>query len=148
MGDKTGSKNSNWKGGRTVASNGYVLVKVGHDHHLADVRGYAYEHRLVAEQILGRRLEPGEQVHHRNADKADNDPTNIEVFASRAVHAVEHRAPTSTLRHPCAPNPVVLCACGCGAAFTKYDRQNRPRRFRSGHNTDRDHEGRFMACAT
>lgn len=43
-----------WKGGRSIASNGYVLVRVGKKHHLADVRGYAYEHRIVAEQKLGR----------------------------------------------------------------------------------------------
>jgi hypothetical protein len=33
-----GARNPNWKGGRLVASNGYVLVRVGVGHHLADVR--------------------------------------------------------------------------------------------------------------
>lgn len=41
-GQLTGASNPNWKGGRTIASNGYVLIKVGKEHHLADVRGYAY----------------------------------------------------------------------------------------------------------
>src|SRR4051812_41815968 len=45
--------NPNWRGGRSIASNGYIIVRVGVGHHLADVRGYAYEHRLVAEQKLG-----------------------------------------------------------------------------------------------
>ena len=49
-----GKKNGMWKGGRSVASNGYVLIRVGMDHHLADVRGYAYEHRLVAEKKIRR----------------------------------------------------------------------------------------------
>lgn len=49
----TGEKNGLWKGGRSVASNGYVLIRVGVDHPLADVRGYAYEHRVVAEQKKG-----------------------------------------------------------------------------------------------
>lgn len=48
----------NWQGG-TTTDQGYMLIYVGKHHHLADVRGYAYEHRLVAEQMLGRRLEPG-----------------------------------------------------------------------------------------
>ena len=36
-----GATNSQWKGGRIIASNGYVMLRVGTDHHLADVRGYA-----------------------------------------------------------------------------------------------------------
>ena len=34
-------KNSNWRGGRSLASNGYILLRVGIKHPLADVRGYA-----------------------------------------------------------------------------------------------------------
>lgn len=34
-----GSRNPFWKGGRSVASNGYVLIRVGVEHHLADVKG-------------------------------------------------------------------------------------------------------------
>jgi hypothetical protein len=48
---KDTGKSANWKGGKTVTSRGYVLVWVGKDHPLADVRGYAYEHRLVAAQL-------------------------------------------------------------------------------------------------
>ena len=69
-------KNPNWKGGRTVTEHGYVLIKVGVGHHLADVRGYAYEHRLKAEVKLGRRLSPSEIVHHINGDKQDNKLSN------------------------------------------------------------------------
>ena len=46
-------RNAMWKGGRSIASNGYVLIRVGVEHHLSDVRGYAYEHRILAEQIVG-----------------------------------------------------------------------------------------------
>lgn len=51
-----GPENYMWKGGRAVTSHGYVLIRVGAEHHLADVRDYAYEHRLVAAEKLGRRL--------------------------------------------------------------------------------------------
>jgi hypothetical protein len=47
-----GPKNGFWKGGKSIASNGYMLIRVGVNHHLSDVRGYAYEHRLVAEQKI------------------------------------------------------------------------------------------------
>lgn len=127
-------RNPNWKGGRSVASNGYVLVKVGTGHHLADVRGYAYEHRLVAEQKLGRRLLPGEIPHHVNGDRQDNRPENLEVVASIAEHGVHHRRGGKRLRLPGEPNPDVACACGCGATFPRFDASGRPRRFVQGHN--------------
>jgi hypothetical protein len=129
-----GPKNGNWKGGRSIASNGYVLIRVGTDHHLADVRGYAYEHRLVAEQVVGRRLRPGEVIHHVNHVKTDNRPENIRVEPSRAHHHAEHRKRDNGLRMPDEPNPRIQCACGCGARFDRYDPSGRPRRFIPGHN--------------
>lgn len=75
-----GSDNHMWKGGRSVASNGYVLIRVGVGHHLADSRGYAYEHRLVAERMLGRRLQGGEEVHHVDRNRQNNAPENLEVL--------------------------------------------------------------------
>ena len=130
-----GKKNGMWKGGKTVASNGYVLIRVGKDHHLADIRGYAYEHRLVAEEILGRCLLPQEQVHHKNGNKQDNRPDNVEVLGSQAWHRVKHRRVNKSLRLPGQENPIIGCACGCGVTFPVYDTSGRPRRFVSGHNT-------------
>lgn len=69
-----------------VDPRGYVLIFVGKDHHLADVRGYAYEHRLVAETMLGRRLLPEEIVHHRDENKGNNDQRNLQVFVGDAIH--------------------------------------------------------------
>lgn len=134
MGAKqTREKNPNWQGGRVIASNGYVLVKVGTDHHLADVRGYAYEHRLVAEKKIGRRLAPGEIVHHKDENKQNNEPDNLEVVAGIAEHFVHHRK-RDDLQLPGEPNPDIACACGCGTTFPKYDPCGRPRQFVTGHN--------------
>lgn len=136
MGDQSRERNPNWKGGRTRTRAGYWLVRVGREHHLADVRGYAYEHRLVAEQVVGRRLRKGEQVHHINGDRGDNRPGNIEVAASRAHHAVHHRTRRDgePLRLPGEDNPSRACLCGCGSTFPKFDATNRPRRYLPGHN--------------
>lgn len=137
---KTGAqaraRNPNWKGGRSIASNGYVLIKVGADHHLSDVRGYAYEHRMVAERKLGRRLLPGEQVHHIDENKQNNDPDNLEVVTI-AEHRVHHRTTGVRRRTPGELNPTIVCACGCGEPFTKFDSYGRPRRFVTGHNTQK-----------
>jgi len=126
-------KNPNWKGGRSVASNGYVLVRVGKGHPLADVRGYAYEHRLVASQSLGRQLAANEIVHHRNANKADNSTANLLVVEGNAEHLVHHRIHDHGLRLPGQDNPVISCACGCGRSLSRFDEEGRPRKYVSGH---------------
>jgi HNH endonuclease len=136
-------KNGIWKGGKTIASNGYVLVRVGTEHHLADVRGYAYEHRVVAEKKLGRALTPGEQVHHIDGNIQNNSPENLEVVASLAHHRVKHRTAGKALRMPGEDNPLIECTCGCGQHLAKYDKTGRPRKFISGHNTaERNRHGR------
>lgn len=70
-----------------------------------------------------------------NGIKTDNRPSNLEVEPSVAHHRSQHRATERGLRAPGAPNPTILCACGCGTQFLKFDSGNRPRRFVSGHNT-------------
>ena len=51
-----------------------------------------HTHRIVAEQLLGRPLRPGEVVHHIDGNKRNNDPSNLMVFASQKEHAAWHAA--------------------------------------------------------
>lgn len=64
---------------RRKHSQGYSLV------------GGEYEHRLVAEKMLDRKLLPTEHVHHRNGDRTDNRPENLEVLPASA-HQRHHGA--------------------------------------------------------
>jgi hypothetical protein len=137
---QAGDANPAWRGGRTITEHGYVLVHAP-NHPEADCRGYAYEHRLVAADNLGRALAATEEVHHRNENKADNRWENL-LVTDRAHHAVHHRKRTD-LRLPGEANPLILCECGCGSTFLRYDPSNRPRRFLSGHNTAERNRGRY-----
>lgn len=139
-----GSANPNWKGGRTIDPRGYVLIKrPGHPG--ADVRGYVYEHRLVAETMLGRPILPSEHVHHRDENKTNNDPANLEVLSS-AEHRLRHRTRESGRRLPGEPNPTVECRCGCNQTFSRFDVAGRPRTFVSGHNVERPETHKHCEC--
>ena len=50
-----------------------------------------HEHRVVAEQILGRALGSEEVVHHIDGNPRNNQPENLFVFSSQADHAAHHK---------------------------------------------------------
>lgn len=130
-----GAKNGMWKGGRTITSDGYVLIRVGKNHPLADSRGYAYEHRLKAQQKIGRPLRQGEQVDHRDRNRANNRKRNLRVARDVAHHRELEGRRNFNHRVKGDSNPTILCECDCGTTLLKFDSCGRPRRFISGHNT-------------
>ena len=50
-----------------------------------------HKHRVVAEQKIGRKLIPGEVVHHIDGDKRNNKPNNLMVFRNQQEHAKWHK---------------------------------------------------------
>lgn len=72
-----------WRGGRVVASGGYVAVTADLDDPIAStmatVNGYVLEHRLIVARSLGRPLAKSETVHHVNGDVRDNRLENLQL---------------------------------------------------------------------
>ena len=92
-----------------------------------------YDTDSLAEEKLGRALTAKELIHHINGNRQDNRPGNIDVLPSIAHHLRQHTGRDDL--HPIGEdNPIVVCACGCGQTFLRFDRWSRPRRFVSGHN--------------
>jgi hypothetical protein len=79
------ARNGRWMGGRVIDKDGYALLKRP-DHPRRNRHDYVREHRLVMEEKLGRYLEPGEVVHHKDGDKLNNHPDNLELFRRNADH--------------------------------------------------------------
>lgn len=87
----TRENHPSWKGGVSMMSNGYRCL-YRPEHPRAHPNGYVYEHILVAEATIGRPLSPGEVVHHRDFNKTNNAPENLQVFGSQAEHLRLHRS--------------------------------------------------------
>ncbi len=101
--------------GRVSSSQGYNCVYCP-DHPRAWSTGYVYVHVLVAEMKLGRLLRPGEVVHHKDRNKTNNAPENVDVLPSHSAHGLLHRADIKA-------SVVVLCCGFCGRSFERPKRR-------------------------
>lgn len=45
-------------------------------------RRYERQHRVVMEQIIGRKLVTGETVHHLNGQRHQNNPENLQLWST------------------------------------------------------------------
>jgi len=61
---------------------GYWMVRMP-GHPRAYKNKWVFEHLIVMEKILGRPVLKGEYVHHKNGDRGDNHPENLELWAGR-----------------------------------------------------------------
>lgn len=69
-------KNYNWKGGKYITKQGYVMICIGNNK-------YIPEHRLVMEKHLGRKLKSWEIPHHVDESfegRSSNDINNLKLM--------------------------------------------------------------------
>ena len=67
-----GKRPSGYKGS-SVTSHGYIVVPINGKQY--------YEHRIVTEKYLGRKLQSSEVIHHRDYDRTNNDILNLQVLS-------------------------------------------------------------------
>ena len=80
-----------WNNEKIISSDGYIKVRVGREHPLADPNGYAYEHLLVWVSAGNSLPGPDELIHHKDEDKQHNVIGNLEL-KKRSRHNAEHNA--------------------------------------------------------
>lgn len=70
-----------------VNNRGYVEGRIWLDEH-TQIR--IKKHRWIMEKMLGRKILPDEDVHHKDENKLNNEPSNLEVIM-HADHTIHHK---------------------------------------------------------
>lgn len=105
---------------------GYRYCRTDPPHPHRNARGLYPLHRVLVENRIGRLLEPGEHVHHKDHDRTNDDVGNLEL-TTHSAHARHHK-----VSH--APDPVeVPCGhCGKTLSMRPCDLRRRLSRSASG----------------
>lgn len=69
---RSGQIGSHPEGAEINHSSGYIQEKFNGK--------WTMQHRLVMEKVIGRPLKPSERVHHKNGNRQDNRPENLELW--------------------------------------------------------------------
>lgn len=87
--ERTGKKNSNWRGGNgKIDTGGYKEIYL--PSHPRSIKGLVREHIVIAEGKIGKQIPRGYHVHHKDGDPSNNNPDNLEVFDGQRGHKLRH----------------------------------------------------------
>jgi len=103
---------------RKIVKKGKYLYAVVPEHPRANEHGYVLAHRVVLENKIQRMLEPYEDVHHKNENKHDNRPSNLEI-KTRGEHQRYHMK----IRFPNGDLIKLVCA-NCGNEFSRSSKNS------------------------
>jgi hypothetical protein len=84
---RSGPKHHLWVG-RSLTRAGYVWINTP--------AGHGFEHRIVMAKMLDRPMVTGEQVHHRDGDRQNNNPSNLELRTGNHGAGATKHCPTCT----------------------------------------------------
>jgi len=73
---RRGPDNPNWKGTKYYSRDYSYIYKPDHPN---SIKSYVSEHVFVMSEHIGRKLEQGEIVHHKNGNRKDNRLENLEL---------------------------------------------------------------------
>lgn len=82
---RVGPVNHNWGGGMTISAGGYLSFTQSAAN---GVHAGKYLHVVIAEATQ-RKVMPGEHVHHRDGNKLNNHPDNLQILSAKD-HAIVH----------------------------------------------------------
>jgi len=80
---KSGKNNPRWKDGKSSKRRGIRIWQ-------PEKKFFIFEHRLIMEKHLGRKLNIDEVVHHINGNKLDNRIENLMLFKNDSEHRAYH----------------------------------------------------------
>jgi hypothetical protein len=99
---------------------GYRYCRTMPPHPKRNSNGLYPLHRVLMENQLGRLLRNGEDVHHKDEDKTNDDPSNLEVL-TKSEHGRRHKPEADRIE----------VACPCGKSFRLKPHQLRLRQRRA-----------------
>lgn len=112
-------------------NNGYIEIYIP-QHPNARANGTMLEHRLVAEEKLGRYLKPEETVHHLDENRTNNNPDNLIVFRTTADHTRFHKIgimeemDDGTYICPVQESEIKKCKyCGSYYIYDRFNKRNK-----------------------
>lgn len=122
---------SNWK---TIKKGEYLYAKIP-EHPMANKNGYVLEHRVVAENKIGRLLKDNEIVHHIDGDKHNNNPENLEVM-DELEHSIFHASQRKR-------SITKLKCANCGKEFERF--ANKTKRNNKNYFCSRHCNGKYYS---